>query len=67
VREVDGYIEERGLRRNELFSRVLQAISELSPAGSEERSLLESISNHLKNGTTSPSTPRPKQEGFGWD
>jgi hypothetical protein len=32
---------------------LLQALIELSPAGSEERSLLESISNHVSgNGKT---------------
>jgi putative DNA methylase len=45
--EVNAYIDERGLRRNTLFHQVLQALIELSPAGSEERSILERISNHL--------------------
>jgi len=69
VRQVDDYIEERGLRRSELFSRVLQAIIELSPAGSEERSLLESISNHLKwawTTTAAPTTTTTTQMGLGW-
>jgi hypothetical protein len=30
-----------------LFKRLLQSLIELSPHGSEERSLLESISNHV--------------------
>jgi hypothetical protein len=44
----------RGLRRSPLFHQLLQALIELAPAGSEERSLLESLSNHLdsKNEST---------------
>jgi len=44
---VDTYIDGHGLRRNHLFHQLLQALIELSGHGSEERSLLESISNHL--------------------
>jgi hypothetical protein len=44
---VDDYLEARGLRRNALFSQLLQALIELAAAGSEERALLESISNHV--------------------
>ncbi|MBM4323501.1 MAG: DUF1156 domain-containing protein, partial [Deltaproteobacteria bacterium] len=45
LHKVDEYLDENGLRRQELFRRLLQSIIELSPHGSEERSLLESISN----------------------
>lgn len=45
--KVDEYIDGNGLRRQELFKRLLQSLIELSPHGSEERSLLESISNHV--------------------
>jgi adenine-specific DNA methylase len=45
--KVDGYLDSNGLRRHELFKRLLQSLIELSPHGSEERSLLESISNHI--------------------
>ena len=45
--QVDGYLDENGLRRQELFKRLLQSLIELSPHGSDERSLLESISNHV--------------------
>lgn len=45
--KVDEYLDCNGLRRQELFKRVLQSLIELSPHGSEERSLLESISNHI--------------------
>jgi adenine-specific DNA methylase len=47
VVNVDDYLDRRALRRNQLFHQLLQALIELSPAGSEERSLLESISNHV--------------------
>ena len=45
--KVDEYLDDNGLRRQELFKRLLQALIELSPHGSEERSLLESLSNHV--------------------
>lgn len=45
--KVDGYLDSNGLRRHELFKRLLQSMIELSPHGSEERSLMESISNHV--------------------
>jgi hypothetical protein len=48
VLKVDEYLDEHGLRRQELFRRLLQSLIELSPAGSEERSLLESLSNHVQ-------------------
>jgi hypothetical protein len=35
------------LRRNALFYQLLQTLIELAPAANEERSLLESISNHI--------------------
>jgi len=47
LNKVDEYLDDNGLRRQELFRRLLQSLIELSPAGSEERSLLESISNHI--------------------
>jgi putative DNA methylase len=47
VHKVDEYLDEYGLRRHELFRRVLQSLIELSRAGGEERSLLESLSNHI--------------------
>jgi hypothetical protein len=45
--EVDDYIDSNGLRKQELFRRLVQALIELAPHASEERSILESISNHL--------------------
>lgn len=50
VTRVDDYLERRASRRNQLFHQLLQALIELSPTGSEERSLLESISNHVGAG-----------------
>lgn len=48
VVKVDEYLELRALRRNRLFAQLLQALIELSGIGTEERSLLEKISNHIK-------------------
>jgi putative DNA methylase len=47
VARVDEYLDVRGLGHNTLFQQLLQALIELAPQGSEERSLLESISNHV--------------------
>jgi len=47
VHKVDEYLDDNALRRNELFRRLLQSLIELSPHGSDERSLLESLSNHI--------------------
>ncbi len=44
---VNEYVDSRALGRNALFHQLLQALIELAPARTEERSLLESISNHL--------------------
>ncbi|MCF6159589.1 MAG: DUF1156 domain-containing protein [wastewater metagenome] len=48
LHKVDAYLDDNGLRRHELFKRLLQSLIELSPHGSEERSLLESLSNHIQ-------------------
>ena len=45
VHKVDEYLDQHALRRNELFKRVVQSLIELSI--NSERSLLESISNHI--------------------
>ena len=47
VIKVDEYLDAKGLRRNALFHQLLQALIELAATGAEERSLLESISNHV--------------------
>ncbi len=43
---VNEYLDSRGLQRNALFHQLLQAIIELAPASSDERALLEALSNH---------------------
>lgn len=45
VQKVDEYLDDHALRRNELFKRVVQSLIELS--SNSERTLLESISNHI--------------------
>jgi REP element-mobilizing transposase RayT len=45
VHKVDEYLDECALRKNELFRRVIQSLIELSE--NSERSILESISNHV--------------------
>ncbi|WP_223258421.1 DUF1156 domain-containing protein [Thermogemmatispora tikiterensis] len=47
VRPVNDYLDRQMLDHKPLFRSLLQALIELAPEGSEERSLLESISNHL--------------------
>jgi adenine-specific DNA methylase len=49
VHRVDTYLDDNGLRRQELFKRLVQSMIELSSGGSEERSLLESLSNHVQS------------------
>jgi hypothetical protein len=45
LHKVDEYLDQHALRRHELFKRVVQSLIELST--NSERSLLESISNHI--------------------
>ena len=47
VTRVDEYLDVHGLGYNTLFLHLLQALIELAPTQSEERSMLESISNHV--------------------
>jgi adenine-specific DNA methylase len=49
VSKVDEYLESHALGYNTLFGQLLQALIELAGAGSTERALLESISNHVKD------------------
>ena len=44
---VNEYLDGRGLQRNALFHQLLQALIELAPAGSDERAILEALSNHV--------------------
>ncbi|NLH73614.1 MAG: DUF1156 domain-containing protein [Verrucomicrobia bacterium] len=48
VVKVDEYLNSRGLRTNALFPPVLQALIEMADVGSEERAILESLSNHVQ-------------------
>jgi adenine-specific DNA methylase len=48
VVKVDEYLNSKGLRTNALFPPVLQALIEMADAGSEERAILESLSNHVQ-------------------
>lgn len=54
--KVDDYLDTYGLKRNALFAQLLQALIELAPAASEERSILESLSNHIasRGGISAP-------------
>ena len=55
--KVDDYLDTRGLQRNALFNQILQALIELADAGSDERSILEALSNHVaaRGGVQAPS------------
>jgi putative DNA methylase len=55
VSEVNGYLDDKGLLRNDLFHQLLQALIELAQVHSEERSLLESLSNHITGRKATPS------------
>ena len=44
---VNGYIDDHGLARHTLFARLQQALIEVAPAGSEERAILEFLSNYI--------------------
>ncbi len=70
VIKVDEYLDARGLKRNALFHQLLQALIELAGEGTEERAVLESVSNHLvaRGGSTKQIQPSllrddPEPEG----
>ncbi len=46
---ISSYLTEQGLRDNDLFKSVVQALVEMSPQNSDERSLLETIINYTPN------------------
>ena len=65
---VNDYLDDRGLKHHSLFARLLQALIELSDAGSDERAILGSLSNHVaaqsgiapaRQPTMGPFGPRP--------
>ena len=45
--KVDDYLDTGGLQSNALFNQILQALIELADVGSDERSILEALSNHV--------------------
>ena len=47
VAAVDAYIRDHALTANQLFRQLLQALIEMAEPGAQERTLLESISNHI--------------------
>ena len=51
--QVNGFLDTRGLRKSEVFASVVQAVLEMAAPGSEERSTLEKLSNHLGRGRPS--------------
>ena len=57
VTRVDEYLDVRGLGHQALFHQLLQALIELAPASSEERALLESMSNHVQSRGALPVYP----------
>ena len=60
VVKVDEYLETSGMRHEGVFPHLLQALIELAPAGSEERAILESISNHATSrGVRADSAQQP--------
>ena len=45
--KVDDFLDTGGLQSNALFNQILQALIELADVGSDERSILEALSNHV--------------------
>ena len=65
--KVDACIASTGIAESELFGRVLQAVIEMAEPDSDERSLLESIQNHVpafRAAAPAPSGPRRAQLPF---
>ena len=63
--KVDDYLDTHGLQRNVSFGQILQALIELADAGSDERSVLEALSNHVAvRGDVTPSRQRQLQLGI---
>ena len=59
--KVDDYLDTRGLQRNALFNQILQTLIELADAGSDERAILEALSNHVAG---RDGIQQPRQAGF---
>ena len=47
---VNEFLDAQGLRKSEVFASVVQAVLEMAAPGSEERSTLEMLQNHLGRG-----------------
>ncbi len=60
---VNAYLTEHGLRENDLFKSVVQALIEISPQGSDERSLLETIMNYEAGNSAAVGETQLKLEG----
>ena len=50
---VNEFLDAQGLRKSEVFASVVQAVLEMAAPGSEERSTLEKLQNHLGRGRPS--------------
>ena len=50
---VNDFLGARGLRKSEVFASVVQAVLEMAAPGSDERSMLEMLQNHLGRGRPS--------------
>ena len=65
--KVNAYIATTGFAESELYGRVLQAVIEMAEPDSDERSLLESIQNHVpafRAAAPAPSGPQPARLPF---
>ena len=61
--QLNAYLAEHGLRENNLFKSVVQALIETSPQGSKERSLLETIINYQSSPSGGGDEPSPSGSG----
>ena len=61
--QLNAYLAEHGLRENNLFKSVVQALIETSPQGSKERSLLETIINYQSSPSGGGDEPSPSGGG----
>ena len=60
---VDDYVDAWGLQRSAMFGQILQALIELAASGSEERAILEAISNHV---ASRGDVRAPRQRSLPW-
>ena len=50
---INEFLDARGLRKSDVFASVVQAVLEMAAPGSDERSMLEKLQNHLGRGRPS--------------